>query len=107
MPRRPRPVPDSGVASVKRDGANAELARYCKALGHPVRVRILRHLLGRATCMYGDLAEEIPLAQSTVSQHLAVLKEAGLVRGEFEGPRVCYCADREAVGRLLGLLGSL
>jgi DNA-binding transcriptional ArsR family regulator len=77
-----------------------ELAEICKALGHPARIRILRHLLRENRCLCGGIVEVMPLAQSTVSQHLKVLKEAGLVRGEIEGPKTCYCADHEAIHRL-------
>ena len=87
--------------------ADEELARLCKALAHPVRVRILRLLARQASCMYGALADRLPLAQSTVSQHLSVLKQAGLVKGELDGPRVCYCLDREALRRLRVLVADL
>ncbi|HMO31812.1 MAG TPA: metalloregulator ArsR/SmtB family transcription factor [Lacibacter sp.] len=73
-----------------------QLARYAKALGHPARVAILRLLLQKQSCVCGDLVEELPLSQSTVSQHLKELKEAGLIQGEIEGPRVCYCIDATA-----------
>lgn len=84
-----------------------ELALLAKALGHPVRVRIVRLLAHRDGCMYGDLAQQLPLAQSTVSQHLKVLKEAGLVRGEIEGPRTCYCLDTAALRRIAELVEAL
>ena len=84
-----------------------ELAAFAKALGHPARVRILRVLLARETCFCGELVQLLPLAQATVSEHLRVLKDAGLVRGEIEGPRVCYCVDREQLSRLLALVESL
>ena len=64
-----------------------------KALGHPVRVRIVRLLLARDSCYCGELVDELPLAQATVSQHLKVLRDASLIQGEIEGPRVCYCAS--------------
>ncbi len=69
------------------------VAAYAKALAHPARVAILRLLAGRQACMCGDIVEELPLSQSTVSQHLKELKEAGLIKGEIEGPRVCYCIN--------------
>ena len=69
------------------------MARAAKALGHPIRVQIVRFLLAQDSCMCGDIVEHLPLAQSTVSQHLKVLKEAGLIRGEIDGPRVCYCVE--------------
>jgi ArsR family transcriptional regulator, arsenate/arsenite/antimonite-responsive transcriptional repressor len=84
-----------------------ELARYAKALGHPARVKILRFLADRAECMAGAIAEELPLAQSTVSQHLKVLREAGLIHGEVDGTRICYCADATRVERLQDLLAGL
>jgi ArsR family transcriptional regulator, arsenate/arsenite/antimonite-responsive transcriptional repressor len=84
-----------------------ELARLAKALGHPARVRILRVLLERDDCMAGEIAGELPLAQSTVSQHLKVLREAGLIHGEVDGTRICYCADPTRLERLHGLLGVL
>lgn len=84
-----------------------ELARYAKALGHPARVRILRFLVEREECVVGAIVDELPLAQSTVSQHLKVLREAGLIHGEVDGPRICYCADPGRVRRLQALLGGI
>ncbi len=84
-----------------------EVAALAKALGHPARVRILRILLEQEACFCGELVELLPLAQATVSQHLKVLKDAGLIRGEIEGPRVCYCANRERVRQLAALIGGL
>ena len=73
--------------------SGAELASLAKALGHPARVQIVRYLLSRDSCMCGDIVEHLPLAQSTVSQHLKMLKESGLIRGTIDGPRVCYCVE--------------
>jgi ArsR family transcriptional regulator len=87
--------------------ADEELAALAKAVGHPARVQILRLLVRRETCICGDIVDELPLAQSTVSQHLKVLKEAGLVRGEIDGPRVCYCVEPRILRRLKALVGSL
>lgn len=70
------------------------VARYAKALGHPVRIRILKLLADRACCYNGDLTEEIPMAQSTISQHLKALKDAGLIQGEIMPPRVKYCINK-------------
>lgn len=78
-----------------------------KALGHPARVQILRILVRRTACVCGDIVDEVPLAQSTVSQHLKVLKEAGLIRGEVDGPRVCYCIEPRALRRLKVLVAGL
>ncbi|MBK6894034.1 MAG: winged helix-turn-helix transcriptional regulator [Flavobacteriales bacterium] len=72
-----------------------EIARYAKALGHPVRIRILRLLASRSCCYNGDLTEEIPMAQSTISQHLKALKEAGLIQGEILPPKIKYCINKE------------
>ncbi len=88
-------------------GFERDLARLAKALGHPARVRIVRFLLARDTCMCGDIVDHLPLAQSTVSQHLKALKAAGLVQGTISGPRVCYCVDRGVLGRLRILVDQL
>lgn len=72
-----------------------KLARYAKALGHPVRVYVMQ-LLGSQSCCYsGDLSSELPIAKSTLSQHLKELKDAGLIQGEIEAPRVKYCVNKE------------
>lgn len=86
-----------------------ELAALAKALGHPARVQILRVLLAEdeGKCICGDICEQIPLAQSTVSQHLKVLKGAGVICGEVDGPRVCYSVDRTRLWRLLELVATL
>jgi ArsR family transcriptional regulator len=83
------------------------LASLCKALGHPARVAILKHLLQVDSCICGEIVNILPLAQSTVSQHLKQLKEAGLIRGEIEGPRICYCADKSRLAELKNLITSL
>jgi DNA-binding transcriptional ArsR family regulator len=67
------------------------LARYAKALAHPARVAILKLLIQKQSCICGTLVDELPLSQSTVSQHLKELKEAGLIQGEIEGVKICYC----------------
>ena len=77
--------------------ADRDLAALAKALGHPARVQIVRLLLSRDSCMCGDIVEHLPLAQSTVSQHLKILKGAGLIRGTIDGPRVCYCVEPKAL----------
>jgi ArsR family transcriptional regulator len=92
---------------VEGEQADEELAALAKALGHPARVKIVRMLLRRDACVCGDIVDELPLAQSTVSQHLKVLKEAGLVRGDVDGPRVCYCIEPGALRRLRALVGGL
>lgn len=70
-----------------------EIAKFTKALAHPARVAILQLLLQRETCICGDIVEELPIAQSTVSQHLKELKKAGLIKGEIEGVSTCYCIN--------------
>ena len=72
------------------------IADVAKALAHPARVAILEFLAGQNWCVCGDIVEELPLSQATVSQHLAELKRIGLIKGEIEGPRVCYCIDKKA-----------
>ncbi|ABS27824.1 regulatory protein ArsR [Anaeromyxobacter sp. Fw109-5] len=101
----PRDAPD--VRPVEGAEADEELALLAKALGHPARVQIVRLLVRREACVCGDIVDELPLAQSTVSQHLKVLKDAGLIRGEIDGPRVCYCVEPRALRRLKALVGSL
>jgi len=73
------------------------LARMLKALGNPVRFQIVQTLAERQTCITQEIVDSMPLAQSTISQHLKVLREAGLVRGEIEGPATCYCLDTQGV----------
>ena len=82
-------------------------AGICKALGHPARIRIIEHLKAIDRCICGEIVQILPLAQSTVSQHLKVLKAAGLVKGEVEGPRTCYCLDREILERFKKTAGSI
>ena len=71
------------------------IAEYAKALSHPARIAIIRVLIEKENCVCGDIVEEIPLSQSTVSQHLKELKNAGIIKGEIEGPKTCYCIDAE------------
>ena len=85
-----------GTTKIK-DYALQELsiAKYAKALSHPARVAILNLLLKKQACVCGDIVEELPLSQSTVSQHLKELKEAGLIKGDIDGASVCYCIDEK------------
>ena len=92
---------------VEGDAANDELAALAKALGHAARVHILRLLARKKTCSCSLILDELPLAQSTVSQHLKVLKDAGLIRGTIDGPRISYCIEPRALRRLRALVGSL
>ena len=97
----PRDLPrDEGLA-------NQTLADLAKALGHPARVAIMRLLMRRDGCICGEIVDELPLAQSTVSQHLRLLKEAGLIRGDVNGPRVCYCVEPGAVALFKTLVEAL
>lgn len=72
-----------------------KIAKYAKALSHPARVAIIKLLIQKQACVCGDIVEELPLSQSTVSQHLKELKEAGLIKGDIEGAKVCYCIDEK------------
>lgn len=101
-----RPVSDLPAGAGSFD-SQERLATLCKALGHPARVQILRLLMTVDTCVCGDIVDRLPLAQSTVSQHLKVLKDAGLVKGEIDGSRTCYCLDRSALEELKSLVGEL
>lgn len=76
------------------------IAKLTKALGHPARVAIIEYLLKVDTCICGDIVNELPLAQPTVSQHLKELKNAGLIKGEIEGNSICYCIDEKAFQKL-------
>jgi len=72
-----------------------ELARFAKAISHPTRIAILRHLESQSCCFTGDLVDVFPLAQSTISQHLKELKNAGLIQGELKPPKIKYCINQE------------
>ena len=72
-----------------------KIAKYAKALAHPARVAILQLLLKKQNCICGDIVDELPLSQSTVSQHLKELKEAGLIKGDIDGVKICYCIDEK------------
>lgn len=72
-----------------------KLAKYAKALAHPARIAILKLLLKKQACICGDIVEELPLSQSTISQHLKELKDAGLIKGDIDGAKVCYCIDEK------------
>jgi ArsR family transcriptional regulator len=83
------------------------LAAMAKALGHPARIVILRLLARRETCATGDVVAELPLAQSTVSEHLRILREAGLIQGEIEGPRTRYCVNPSGLAALRAGVAAL
>lgn len=84
-----------------------QLAALCKALAHPHRVRILRFLLSQDACFVGEIADQLPVAPSTVSQHLKLLKQSGIVTGEVDGPRRCYCVDPKVLTLLKQLVEAL
>ncbi|MEZ5381559.1 MAG: metalloregulator ArsR/SmtB family transcription factor [Microthrixaceae bacterium] len=86
---------------------DSNLAAMAKALGHPARVQILRVLAARDTCVTNEVVDELPLAQSTVSEHLRILREAGLVQGEIDGPRTRYCINPAGLATLKAAVGSL
>ncbi|MGN6532617.1 MAG: ArsR/SmtB family transcription factor [Ginsengibacter sp.] len=71
------------------------IANYAKALAHPARIAILKLLIQNQSCICGDIVDELPLSQSTVSQHLKELKQSGLIKGDIDGARVCYCIDEK------------
>ena len=122
LKQKPSPIPPDqeaccppeGLAALDRlaspvadPAADEELAAFAKAVGHPVRVRILRMLAGRDACMCSHIVDELPLAQSTVSEHLRILRTAGLVQVNDAGPRVGYCIVPSALDRLKALLQAL
>lgn len=84
-----------------------DLAAIAKALGHPARIAILQFLIKAKSCVCGDIVDELPLSQSTVSQHLKELKKVGLIKGDIEGPTVCYCIDEKQWNKMKSTLGTL
>lgn len=105
--RRPPQLQEPDLRPVEGQQADRDLAALAKAVGHPARVAILRLLARKDACVCGEIVDELPLAQSTVSQHLKVLKEAGLIQGEVDGPRICYCIDPRTLRRLKVLVAGL
>jgi ArsR family transcriptional regulator, arsenate/arsenite/antimonite-responsive transcriptional repressor len=85
---------------------DVRLAEIAKALSHPARIAILKELARRNECVCGQIVDAIPLAQSTVSQHLKELKKIGMIRGEIDGPRSCYCIDGKKMAEVAALLGD-
>lgn len=84
-----------------------DIANVAKALAHPARIAILRHLIENPSCVCGDIVDALPLSQSTVSQHLAELKKIGLIKGEITPPKVCYCIDADKWNELTPLFSVL
>jgi DNA-binding transcriptional ArsR family regulator len=83
------------------------LADFAKALSHPARIKILEYLLTMNICSCGEIVEQIPLSQATVSQHLKELKRVGLIQGEIEGPKVCYCVNKAGIEKAKYLFENL
>ncbi len=92
---------------LKLRAADESVAKLAHGLGHPARVAIVRLLHRRGTCVCGEIVDRLPLAQSTVSQHLKVLQQTGWIQGEVDGPCVCYCIEPAAAKKLDRLLTSL
>lgn len=86
--------------------AEQELAELAKALAHPARIAILKELAQRNSCVCGEIVEVLPLAQSTVSQHLKELLQAGLIQGTVDGAKSCYCINRETFQRFQDVLNT-
>lgn len=84
-----------------------ELALLCKALAHPARIQLLRYLAAYGACYFGSLTDVLPLAPSTISQHVTILKQAGLILGSADEQRVCYCVNPERLEQLKKLIGCL
>lgn len=97
-----------GIAKTEEFTAEQnDLATMAKALGHPARIAILQFLIRKNACICGEIVDELPLSQSTVSQHLQELKRAGIIQGNVEGPRTCYCIDAKAWNRVKDALHGL
>ena len=84
-----------------------ELAQFAKAIAHPARIQILEYLALKNTCFCGDIVKELPLSQSTVSQHLKALKGAGLIDGQVEAPAICYCINEDKMEKIYKRLRTL
>lgn len=84
-----------------------DLASLTKALGHPARIAIIQFLVKKKSCVCGDIVDELPLSQSTVSQHLKELKRVGLIKGDIDGPSICYCIDERVWKKAKKAVGEL
>lgn len=83
------------------------IAKFAKALSHPARVAIIKLLLQKQSCVCGDIVEDLPIAQSTVSQHLKELKESGLIKGNIDGASICYCIDTDELQKANDILNNV
>jgi ArsR family transcriptional regulator len=98
---------DSTPVKLKADPIADDFAKLAWAIAHPARVQIVRLLIGRQACVCGEIVDQLPLAQSTVSQHLKILKESGLIQGEVDGPKVCYCINPTRLKQLKAFVAKL
>ena len=106
--RKPKPPTcEPSSVTLPNDESADELAQLAWAVAHPARVRIVRLLVNRQACVCGEIVDQLPLAQSTVSQHLKILKESGLIQGEVDGPKVCYCINPQKLKELKALIAGL
>jgi DNA-binding transcriptional ArsR family regulator len=87
--------------------ANNEIASIFKALSHPARIAIIDYLLTVDSCICGDIVNELPLAQPTISQHLAVLKNANIIKGNIEGTAICYCINPDTIAKIVSHFGAI
>lgn len=99
--------PDIKPAQPLKKNFHNDLAALAKAISHPIRIQILETLKSRKNCICGEIVAGLPLAQATVSQHLKVLKQAGFIRGEVSGPKMCYCLEPKTIQSLQTLVGRL
>jgi ArsR family transcriptional regulator len=98
---------DDNAVTLPTDESAEQLAGLAWAVAHPARVRIIRLLASREACVCGEIVDRLPLAQSTVSQHLKILKKSGLIQGEVDGPKVCYCINPQKLQKLKALVAKL
>lgn len=109
MPHRILTIYDTNMAFAKNSEfpkAEIQFTEWCKALAHPARLSIIRTLMKRKECICGELVLDLPLSQSTVSQHLKVLKESGLIQGEVEGAKSKYCINKKNMKIFINMMGT-
>ena len=94
-------------AALENEFKPDDIALLCKALGHPARVKLLKHLSNYGECFFGSLTDILPLAASTISQHVTILKEAGLILGSSDEQRVCYCVNEVRLAQFKKLIAGL